>query len=97
MTRRRALEAREAHSEAFGALSHMTRLRIFFLLARARGEMPAGEIEEALGIPGPTLSHHLAVLQRAGLVNRRREQRYVRYSVRGETVSELVRLLTDCC
>jgi len=96
-TPRRGLEARGEHAEALKALSHLSRLRVFFHLVTRRGEVPAGEIQEALGIPGPTLSHHLELLRRAGLVHRRREGRFIHYSVRREMVSELVRLLTACC
>jgi len=91
------LEASGAHVEALKALAHLTRLQVFFLLVRARREVPAGEIQEALEVPGPTLSHHLDLLRRAGLVQSRKEERYVYYSVRREMVSELVRLLTACC
>ena len=62
-----------------------------------RDEMAAGEIGAELEIAGPTLSHHLDILRRAGLVQRRREERFVYYSTRPEMVSELVRLLTACC
>jgi ArsR family transcriptional regulator len=91
------LEAREAHAEAFKALAHLTRLQIFFVLVRAGRDVPAGEIQAELEIPAPTLSHHLDILRRAGLVQSRREERFVYSSVRPETVSELVRLLTACC
>ncbi|MBI4637889.1 MAG: winged helix-turn-helix transcriptional regulator [Candidatus Rokubacteria bacterium] len=91
------LEAREAHVEAFKALAHLTRLRVVFFLVRARREAPAGEIQEALEVPGPTLSHHLDVLRRAGLIRSRKEERYVYYVVNRGTASELVRLLTACC
>jgi DNA-binding transcriptional ArsR family regulator len=91
------LQARETHVEAFRALAHLTRLQIFFFLVRAGGEVPAGEIQAALEVPGPTLSHHLDLLRRAGLLQSRREERFVYYSVRPETVSDLVRLLTACC
>jgi DNA-binding transcriptional ArsR family regulator len=91
------LQAREAHVEAFKALAHLTRLQVFFYLVRARREVPAGEIQAQLEIPGPTLSHHLDLLRRAGLVQSRREERFVYYSVRSETVSDMVRLLTACC
>ncbi|MBI2461104.1 MAG: winged helix-turn-helix transcriptional regulator, partial [Candidatus Rokubacteria bacterium] len=75
--------------EAFRALAHLTRLQAFFLLVRAKREVPAGEIQEALEVPGPTLSHHLDLLRRAGLIQSRKEERYVYYSVRREMVSEL--------
>ena len=91
------LEADERHVEAFKALAHPTRLQVFFRLVRAGKELSAGEIQEALEIPGPTLSHHLDALRRAGLVESRKEERYVYYSVQRETVTALVRLLTACC
>ena len=85
------------HVEAFKALSHPGRLDVFFTLVKARGEMAAGEIQEALDIPGPTLSHHLDQLRRAGLLKARRQERFIYYSVGSEMVSDLVRLLTACC
>ena len=91
------LEAGPAHAQAFDALSHLSRLRIFFFLVKAGRELSVGEVQEALAIPWPTLSHHLDVLRRAGLVHSRKEQRYVWYSIDRARVSELVRLLTACC
>ncbi len=91
------LSANEAHAEAFKALAHLTRLQVFFVLVRTGREMPVGEIQEAVGIPGPTLSHHLDILRRAGLVESRKEERYIYFSVQRDTVATLVRLLTACC
>jgi len=75
------------------------RVLVSDVLAALRGprEVPAGEIQEAVEVPGPTLSHHLDILRRAGLVQSRREERYVYYSVRRDTATALVRLLTACC
>ncbi|HJZ88052.1 MAG TPA: metalloregulator ArsR/SmtB family transcription factor [Polyangia bacterium] len=91
------LKGRDSHVAAFKALAHRGRLDTFFFLVRARREVPAGEIGDALGVPAPTLSHHLDVLRRAGLVTSRRQERYVYYSVRPEMALDLVRLLTACC
>jgi DNA-binding transcriptional ArsR family regulator len=91
------LAAAEAHVGALKALAHLTRLEVFFFLVRARREVAVGEIQEALGVPGPTLSHHLDLLRRAGLLQSRRQERYVYYSVKREMVTDLVRLLTACC
>jgi len=91
------LQADESHVEALKALAHLTRLQVFFFLVRARREVPAGEIQEAVDVPGPTLSHHLDLLRRAGLIQSRKEERYIYYSVRREMVAGLVRLLTACC
>jgi len=96
--RLRTLEAEERHVEAFKALSHLTRLKIFFYLVRKDEEgVPAGSIAADLEVPGPTLSHHLDILRRAGLLQARREERFIFYSVRREIVTDLVRLLTACC
>lgn len=91
------LQARDEHVEAFKALAHLTRLQVFFFLVRAGRAVPAGEIQAELEIPGPTLSHHLDLLRRAGLLQSRKEERFIYYSVRPETASDLVRLLTACC
>jgi ArsR family transcriptional regulator len=96
-TPRAPLDARPEHVEAFAALAHQTRLELFFLLVRRNEEVSAGELQEALEIPGPTLSHHLTTLRRAGLIESRKEERYVYYTVKRNTVSDLVRLLTACC
>ena len=72
-------------------------MQIFFLLVKAGREVAAGEIQAALDIPAPTLSHHLDLLRRAGLVQSRREERYVYYSTRPEMVTQLLRVLTACC
>ena len=94
----RALQAEERHVEAFKALSHLTRLKIFFYLVHKGEEGDSvGSILAALEVPGPTLSHHLDILHRAGLLQARREERFIFYSVRRETISDLVRLLTACC
>ena len=82
---------------AFKAVAHVARLRIFFFLVTSRREVPIGDIQEAVGIPGPTLTHHLDILRRAGLVQSRREARFIYCSVNSELVSDLVRLLSACC
>src|SRR5262245_9575365 len=91
------LSADETHVEAFKALAHLSRLQVFFLVVKAGREMSVGEIQEAVEIPGPTLSHHLDILRRAGLLESRKEERYMYYSVQRGRVTALVRLLTACC
>ena len=91
------LRASDEHVEAFKALAHLTRLQVFFCLVRAGKELSVGEIQAEIEIPGPTLSHHLDLLRRAGLVENRKEERYIYYSVKRNTVTAMVRLLTACC
>src|SRR5262247_966090 len=91
------LAADETHVDGFKALAHLSRLQVFFALVKAGRELSVGEIQEIVEIPGPTLSHHLDVLRRAGLVESRKEERYIYYSVQRETATTLARLLTACC
>ena len=85
--------------DAFGALAHDTRLRIFRLLVqRGPGGTPAMEVGRILDLKPSTLSGHLATLKRAGLVSTERQHREVRYAPRFDAVNGLVRfLLEDCC
>jgi DNA-binding transcriptional ArsR family regulator len=60
--------------------------------------LPAGRIATALEVPPPTLSTHLAQLERAGLVRSRRAERRIYYAVDIEGTRRLLRYLTeDCC
>lgn len=85
--------------EAFGALSQETRLAAFRLLVEAGAEgLPAGDIARQLGVPHNTLSTHLGILARAGLVTARRESRLVIYAADFAGMRGLIGfLLQDCC
>lgn len=75
------------------------RLRIMRLLLSAHPEgMVVGDIQTETGIPGSTLSHHLEKLRNQGLIAVRREGTYLWYSVRIESLRELLGFLyTECC
>jgi DNA-binding transcriptional ArsR family regulator len=83
--------------DAFKALAHPGRLGVFLTLVKARAEMSAGEVQAALETPAPTISHHLDLLRRANLIQARREERFIYYTVAAPMVNDLVRLLTACC
>lgn len=85
--------------DAFAALAHPTRLAVFRLLVNwAPAGVPALAIAEALDARPSTLSGHLAVMRRAGLLNSARHQREIRYSARLRAINDLVAfLLSDCC
>ena len=79
-------------------LGNTTRLEVFRLLVRAgEGGLPVGEIQERLGIPASTLSHHLGHLVNAGLVHQEREGRVLRCRPDFRLMSELVGFLTEQC
>lgn len=46
-----------------------------------------GELTKRLGLTQPTVSHHLGVLRRAGLVQRRRQGRQTLYTLDQERVA----------
>ena len=85
--------------EAFAALAQPSRMAIFRLLVRAGPEgFQVGEISRRLEIVPSTLSGHLAVLRRAGLLKATRHQREIHYSANLAIVNDLVGfLLADCC
>lgn len=84
---------------ALGALAQGSRLAIFRMLVQAGAEgVAAGSIGEKLGLPGATLSFHLAGLTRAGMARSRQEGRFVIYSADFEGMGRLLAYLTeDCC
>lgn len=85
--------------EAFSALAQTTRLDAFRLLVKQEPDgLPAGEIARRLDVPHNTMSNHLAILQRAGLVSVERHSRSMIYRVELAVVRKLVMfLLKDCC
>ena len=66
-----------ALSRLFKALGDATRIRIVALLAH--GELCVCHLEEALGLPQPTVSRQLAVLRAAGVVEPRRAGSWIHY------------------
>jgi ArsR family transcriptional regulator len=64
-------------SRLFKALGDETRLRIVALLAH--GELCVCHLQEALGLSQPHVSRHLAILRLAGIVEDRRDGKWIRY------------------
>jgi len=85
--------------DALSALAHESRLSVFRLLVRAGTEgLAAGEIAQAIGALPNTLSTHLAILDRAGLVRSRREGRSIIYAADYRGMNALLNfLVADCC
>lgn len=84
---------------ALGALAQATRLDIFRLLIRHEPEgLPAGEVAHHLDVPQNTMSSHLSILARAGLVRAERRSRSVIYRADLDGLREMmVFLVNDCC
>ncbi len=84
--------AAERLARGFKALADPTRLAIVNLLAGA-GEACVCELTAAFHLAQPTVSHHLAVLRRAGLVEVRRHGTWAYYRLVPEAVQALARAL----
>jgi ArsR family transcriptional regulator, arsenate/arsenite/antimonite-responsive transcriptional repressor len=84
---------------ALAALGQPTRLEIFRLLMRAEPDgLPAGSIAERIGCPHNTLSSHLGILARSGLVRGTRDGRSIVYRADIDGMRALIGfLVNDCC
>tara|TARA_R110001592_G_scaffold66481_2_gene204171 strand:+ start:257 stop:589 length:333 start_codon:yes stop_codon:yes gene_type:complete len=85
--------------DGLAALAHETRLEVFRLLVKAGPDgLAAGAIGETLGVRQNTMSSHLAILNRAGLITNSRDGRVIRYRAHyGQMRELLLYLLEDCC
>ena len=84
---------------ALAALAQPTRLEAFRLLVKSEpAGLPAGEIAAELAVPHNTLSAHLSVLSRAGLVTSKRNSRSIVYRANLDAFQKTALfLLQDCC
>lgn len=85
--------------ECLSALGQPTRLKTFRLQAAQEPKgIAAGEIARLLDVPQDTMSAHLAMLARSGLVHSTRQSRSIVYRADMACFrSLLVFLLEDCC
>ena len=86
-------------ADMLAAMGAESRLRVVRLLLAAHPDgLVVGEIGAELGIPGPTLSHHLEKLKNEGLVRVAREGTYLRYTADTTALRELLAFLyAECC
>lgn len=72
-------ELAKKQSRFFKALADETRVRILRLLMLR--EMCVCEIMVALNLTQPTASHHLGILEKEGIIKRRKEGKWVFYAI----------------
>ncbi len=84
---------------ALGALAQGTRIDTFRLLVRHEpGGLAAGEVARRLDVPQNTMSTHLGILARAGLVRSERRSRQIIYRADLDGLRRLMLFLVkDCC
>ena len=85
-----AVETAEHLARLFKAISSPVRVQLLDILSRHGGEVCVCDIEGQFDLSQPTISHHLGVLRRAGLVESEQRGLWAFYYVRPGAV-ELVR------
>lgn len=85
------LDAAEAQSlcDDLQLLAHPVRLQILDVLARREGQVCVCDLEAAVPVKQPTISHHLKLLRAAGLIDCERHGLWAYYGVRRERLAEL--------
>ena len=99
MKSKRNAEEIARYADMFAAMGNDARLRIMRLLLSAHPQgMIVGDIQEELGIPGSTLSHHLDKLKGEELVLVRRHGTFLWYSANAEALQGILAFLyAECC
>ncbi len=85
--------------DVLAALAQPTRLEAFRLVMKNEPHgLPAGEVARLLDVPQNTMSTHLAILSRAGLISSERRSRSIVYRAEIDRVREIASfLVSDCC
>jgi ArsR family transcriptional regulator len=99
MERHASTEQVSRYADMLAAMGAEPRLRIMRLLLKAHPQgLIVGDIQNELGIPASTLSHHLDKLKNEELVRVRRDGTFLWYSADTESLREILNFLyAECC
>jgi len=88
--------AAKALSDDLSIIGHPIRLQILDMLAQRDGQICVCDLEAALTVKQPTVSHHLKLLREAGLIDCERRGLWAYYFLKSEAVGALrARLLAQ--
>ena len=79
----------ERLSRDLDVLAHPVRLQLLAVLLRNEGRVCVCDLEAAVPVKQPTVSHHLKLLRRAGLVTSERDGLWAYYRVKREALAAL--------
>jgi ArsR family transcriptional regulator len=87
------------YADMFAAMGAEPRLRIMQLLLTAHPQgLVVADIQDELGIPASTLSHHLDKLKNEDLVRVRREGTFLWHTANTDSLQEVLNFLyAECC
>ena len=74
--------------ETIKALADPTRRRILELLKK--GPLSAGELGKEFDMTGATMSHHLSILKKAGLVQDNKKGTFIYYEINTSVMEDLL-------
>ncbi len=80
-------------NETMKALSDPTRRAILNMLKNRT--MAAGDIASQFDMTGATVSHHLSILKKAGLIAENKQKNYIYYSLNASVLEEVLLWITD--
>ena len=80
-------------AETFKALSDPARREILTLLKD--GRLSAGEIGAHFDMTGATISYHLSILKKSGLIFEQKEKNYIYYTLNTSVVEEVMLWLSE--
>jgi ArsR family transcriptional regulator len=97
MDARSALEKQEIEDIAadLELLAHPVRLQLLSVLAASEGEVCVCDLQEVVPVKQPTVSHHLSVLRKAGVVGVERRGLWAYYHVRRDVLAALRGRVTE--
>lgn len=86
-------------AQQLAELGHVTRLGIFRELVKSGYQgLPVADIQQAVEIPGSTLSHHINRMIKVGLIKQVREGRVLRCFAQYDQLDSLIDfLMKECC
>ena len=86
---RLSAEAAQQFSDDLQILVHPIRMHILDILGRSAGQVCVCDLEAALPVKQPTVSHHLRLLREAGLIDCERQGLLAYYFVQREALAAL--------
>jgi ArsR family transcriptional regulator len=81
--------AAQQFSDDTAILAHPIRLQILDILTRSAGDVCVCDLEAALPVKQPTVSHHLKLLREAGLIDCERRGLWAYYFLQREALAAL--------
>ncbi len=85
----------EALTADLSILAHPVRLQLLDMLVRNEGRVCVCDLEDAVSVKQPTVSHHLKLLKQAGLVDSERQGLWAYYFVNRTALDALRARITQ--